>query len=353
MSNNCSKERMSQLNFLITLAVAAAMGYLLYRLHVPGGMVVGAIVGVVIFNLAFNIAVMPSTAKIIAQIVSGAFIGSGISKEEIKQFKRLFIPLAILIVGMLILNLISGVLIYLTSDLDLITAMFCAVPGGMSDTPLIAAEMGADGAKVALMQFIRLCAGIGLFPIFLKAFVKKQNANFKPLDKPQKTPYTHWGFFVAAVVAASGGALGKILGVPAGALLFSLIATMTVKQFVPSSMLPGWLKRVAQVLAGAYIGVGISPKDIPEMKNLLVPALLMLLGYFVACVILGRLLSRYSGLTVAEGMLAATPAGASDMALISADIGISSPEVIILQIGRMLSAIMIFPNIIHFCVNLF
>ena len=43
--------------------------------------------------------------------------------------------------GMLCLNLIMGFVIHKVTDLDWITSFMCAVPGGMSDTPIIAAEM--------------------------------------------------------------------------------------------------------------------------------------------------------------------------------------------------------------------
>lgn len=313
---------------------------------------VGAVVGIVIFNLTFGRAFMPSEAKVAAQIVSGAFIGVGVSREEIKQFRRLFKPLAILVGCMMILNLTLGGIIYLVSDMDLLTAMFCAVPGGMSNIPIVAAEMGADSTRVAVMQFIRMCAGIGLFPSAIKYFVQNKEKVYKPAADVPKTPYSHYGFLVAAAAAAAGGLLGEISNIPAGALLFSLIATIIVKQIVPACMLPGWIKRLAQMLAGAYIGTGISPKDIPQMKGLLLPAAIMLAAYFVACIVIANILNRYTMLTTSEGMLAATPAGASDMALISADIGISSPDVIILQIGRMLSAVLIFPNVIRFLINL-
>ncbi|WMJ84926.1 AbrB family transcriptional regulator [Oscillospiraceae bacterium LTW-04] len=341
------------MNFLLTLFIAALAGTVFYKMRIPGGILVGAVVGIVLFNFIFGKAFMPSEAKVAAQIVSGAFIGVGVSREEIKQFRRLFKPLTILIGCMLVLNLTLGTIIYLISDMDLMTAMFCAVPGGMSNTPIIAAEMGADSTRVAVMQFIRMCAGIGIFPSVIKYFAKNHEKTSKPTTKEQRTIYSHYGFLVAAVAAAAGGLIGEFSNIPAGALLFSIIATIAAKQIFPACMLPGWIKRLAQMLAGAYIGTGISPKDIPQMKELLLPAVVMLAAYMLACIIIANILSRHTMLTTSEGMLAATPAGASDMALISADIGISSPDVIILQIGRMLSAVLIFPNVIHFIVGLF
>ncbi len=345
---------MRALNFLLTLFVASFAGWLFYKLHVPGGVLVGAVVGIVIFNLSFGVAFMPSEAKVAAQIVSGAFIGVGVSREDISQFRRLFKPLSILIGSMLILNLALGGIICLTSDMNLLTSMFCAVPGGMSNIPIIAAEMGADSTKVAVMQFIRMCAGIGVFPSVIKHFAKKNSDEAaQPATNERKISYSHYGFLAAAAAAAAGGLLGEISKIPAGALLFSLIATIVAKQVYPACMLPGWIKRLAQMLAGAYIGTGISPTDLPQMKGLILPATIMLVAYMFACIIIARLLSRHTALTTAEGMLAATPAGASDMALISADIGISSPDVIILQIGRMLSAVLIFPNVIRLLISLF
>ena len=42
--------------------------------------------------------------------------------------------------------------------------LFCAAPGGMSDTPLIAMDMGADSSVVAVMQFVRMLFGMACLP---------------------------------------------------------------------------------------------------------------------------------------------------------------------------------------------
>ena len=50
--------------------------------------------------------------------------------------------------SLLLVNLVLGFLIWLCSPLDMLTAMLCAVPGGMSDTPIIAADLGADFSQL-------------------------------------------------------------------------------------------------------------------------------------------------------------------------------------------------------------
>ena len=46
-----------------------------------------------------------------------------------------------------------------------------------------------------------------------------------------------------------------------------------------------------------------------------------------------------------EAFLAATPAGASDMALISADLGVYNVKLVLLQVMRLIAVILLFPSI--------
>ena len=83
-----------------------------------------------------------------------------------------------------------------------------------------------------------------------------------------------------------------------------------------------------------------------------IPAvILLLLGYMVTCLIVGGIMAKVCGMSRRESMLAATPAGASDMALISADLGVQSPDLIVLQVVRMLVVISVFPQIINLLVH--
>lgn len=336
------------MQFLLTMCVGALVGLVFKKCKVPGGLMIGAIVGVASLNIASGFAHMPYEGKLAAQMISGAFIGVGISREELKSFRKLLKPLCILVVCMLILNITMGFVLYGSSDMDLLTCFFAAVPGGMSDTPIIAAEMGADGASVALLQFVRLCAGVGVFPMFIQYCGRREGDVEKEGSMSRRsTAYSHVGFAISITMALLGGVLGKLSGVPSGTLLFALVFTIVAKQVYDGCMLPLWVRRCAQVLAGAYIGSSVSHDDVLRFGSLVVPGLVLVGGYFVTCIVVGRLLKKMCGMNLKEGMLCATPAGASDMALISADIGVTSPDVVVLQIARMLFAIGLFPQVIY------
>ena len=113
-----------------------------------------------------------------------------------------------------------------------------------------------------------------------------------------------------------------------------------------------WAKKLAQVLSGTYIGCSIGYDDVLELRFLIMPAVLLVVGYFIACFIVGKVLSRYFRMSLKEAMLAATPAGASDMALISSDLGVQSTDLMVLQIIRLVIVVSLFPQIINLIVKL-
>ena len=371
-------------NIFLTFAIAAVTGMVLLKLKVPGGMMVGAIIGAAALNISTGRAYMPSTAKLLAQSLAGAFIGCSMSREDIRNMKMLGRPAVILLSSMLCLNLILGTVLYKFSSMDLLTSLMCAIPGGMSDVPIIAADLGADAAKVALMQFVRMVAGIGVFPSIILAVTgneptgadssgadtdrendqdKENNSDQvsaqgpatsdNSASKPSKTRRPGYEFPLTLMVAIVCGSFGKKLGIPAGALVFSMIAVMGMRICLNIGFLPRWAKRIAQILSGAYIGCGMAASDLATLKYMIIPALLILIAYSVNCFIIGHLLHRYCGFPLRTGMLIGTPAGASDMALISADLGVESKELVELQIIRMVVVVSVFPQIACLIVKIF
>ena len=74
-------------NFIITLIIGALVGYIFFKLKVPGGMMVGAIIGVSLFNVFTGIAYVPTGAKVVAQTIAGAYIGAGLEKGDVIRLK--------------------------------------------------------------------------------------------------------------------------------------------------------------------------------------------------------------------------------------------------------------------------
>jgi len=152
---------MNLLYLFLTLVIGTVFGLSASKMKIPGGLMVGAIVGVALLSIFFGTTYMPKHTKLFVQIIAGAFIGCIMEKSDIRRIPKIGQPTIIMLLGFLVLNLSAGFLIYWVSPLDLVTSLMSVVPGGISDTPIIAASMGADAPKVAVMQIVRQVLGNG------------------------------------------------------------------------------------------------------------------------------------------------------------------------------------------------
>ena len=343
-------------NILLTLLASLAVGMLFLKLKVPGGILVGGIIGTTLLSMTTGMAEMPFTARLIAQIIAGAFIGSSVDREDLKKMKTIYKPFLIVILSLVAVNLTAGTLVYKFGPLDLLTSFMCCVPGGMSDTPLIASELGAQMPPVVIMQFVRMVVGIGVFPSLImfvtkdegETVVEKNETEVTKKKQVSPVPLTVGSLLLAGVF----GVIGRTLGVPSGALLFAIITILVMKLAGVPIVYPKWIKRAAQVLSGAYIGCSVGLDTLYMLPQLIVPAIIIVGIYMINALIAGNIIHKVCGISKRESMLMVTPAGATDMALISADIGVNSPNLIVLQIVRMLTVISIFPNMDLLIVNL-
>ena len=142
------------MNIIITFAAAGFVGFLFYKLRIPGAMMIGAVCGTVLLSLTLRCAAMPSAAKFSAQVTAGAFIGCSVEKSDLLQLRNAYHPALVVLGSFLLLNFSVGLLLRRITDIDLLTALLCAVPGGMSDLTLTAADMGADVSHVVVLQFV-------------------------------------------------------------------------------------------------------------------------------------------------------------------------------------------------------
>lgn len=346
---------------LLTVAAALLGGLLLLRLKVPGGMLVGAIVAVVGLNLITGQAYILPQSRVVAQVLTGAYIGCMVTREDLRLLPKMVRPFGVVMAAFFLLNLAMGFLIWSMTDLDLLTSLFCAAPGGMTDTPLVALDMGAQAPIVAVMQFVRMIFGMACLPSLVlmadRALEGKEGAPAQV--EPQSCPPGGKGghvslraFLPTFAVALAAGLVGRMSHIPAGTLSFALVAVVTMKLLYRTPPMPMWLRRVAQVVSGCCIGVGFGWEELAQLRQLILPAVIMMAGYLVVCIGVGWLIHRWLGTELKEAMLYLSPAGATEMALIAADLGVESTNLVVLQICRLLTVVVVFPQIFALIVGL-
>lgn len=338
---------------LLTLSLIAGTigGVIFFKIKVPGGMIVGSMLAVAILNIGFDKAYLPPMLRTLTTILAGGYVACTVSKEDIRRFPQLIKPYLLVVLSYLFLNILCGVIVYLiTPQITLLTAMMCCVPGGMTDIPMIAADMGADVTKVAALQFVRMALGLSVFPALISAFVHKTNQGGAPVKKRARAKGTMRQMAVTLLIAVFFGMIGKKTGIPAGAILFAILSVLAFKLLGGQAYIPLLLRRVAQILTGVYIGTCFTRQNVVELTMMWPAAIILMVGFCLNCLIMGVVTSRLTSLTRAEAMLVSTPAGASDMALVSADMGITNPEVAVLHVLRMVTVVTIFPHLISLAV---
>lgn len=120
-------------------------------------------------SLLFNSAIgrtvdYPMNLRVVMQVLSGLVIGRRFTRSDVRALKTMFVPAIILVVSMLTINWIFGYIIASFSELDLVTALFVAAPGGVSNLALIAIDFGATMEHVALLQLFRFVFVVLAFP---------------------------------------------------------------------------------------------------------------------------------------------------------------------------------------------
>ncbi|MBO1265823.1 AbrB family transcriptional regulator [Proteiniclasticum sp. SCR006] len=293
--------------------------------------------------------------RIIAQTIAGAYIGMTVKKENLPRMKHLIRPTITLLVGLIVTNFLVGILIYLVSPLDILTSFLAGIPGGVSDTPLIAADLGADAAKVTVLQFVRLISGISMVPLLVKYDSKETGGTGEKPKLVIKKPSSikNRKLWVSLILAFIAGTAGRMMGVPAGTLIFAMLCIVILKMASYEVTFPIWFKRMAQLFSGAYIGSRFGYQDFVELKYLAIPALILVVLNMFSCFLMGNILAKKYKLPLSQAILSSSPAGASDMALIASDLGVSGSDVAMIQILRLIGAISIFPQVFYMITKVF
>lgn len=353
---------MELIRIFATLAIAVA-GFLIgRRVGIPVPAMIGSMLAVALVSAFTGFALMPTPIKMISQGISGAFIGMSITRRDVRNLPHMIKPLGLLLMMLTANTIVLGIIFHMFFGWDLMTGLLSCVAGGVADISLIAMDMDADASTVAIMQTVRLASVLAIFPSWI-AFMTKDmgEVEHEPLDmtiEPSNTvldriictPRRKLVFTLA--VSVLGGVTGYLSGVPAGALLFSLVAIGALNIFTDACSMPMTIKRTAQVLAGSLVGPTVTPETIAHLGSIVGPLVIMMIMYMLVNFVFSFIVSKTGMLDMRSALFASSPGGASDMALIAADLGADLTKIASLQIPRAIYAAGIMPQVALLVVHL-
>ena len=343
---------------VVTLAVAALGGFVFHKLKFPAGAMVGALIGVGALNIITGCAFMPSTVKILTKTVAGLFVGMSMTMEMVRNMKRLFKPVIVLVSVIFTLCISAGLLLYRVGTLDAVTSLFCVAPGGMTDMTLMTMDMGGDAAVVAVLQVLRLLSVYSI-SMPLARFLGKRMGGAGTSEEKTSVALTQrtekekqQGIVLAAVVACAGGAVGlglsEIFDFSVLILICAMAASAAVNIKTGKLYMPKTVRRVTQILSGALIGTSVTYDSLAKLKTVLLPAVLICFGFVVINLVLALLLRKFCKLDMATAVLSSAAGGATEAALVATDLDADPSVVSVLQISRMVFTTAFYPLLVQF-----
>lgn len=355
--------------FIITMVCAFIPGLIVHRTKLPLGGTIGAMIGVAILNLLTGNATYLDPLRNIIMIMAGAMIGSCIGREELKQVKKLFLAIVMVIVVMVAFNLVLGGTIYAFSNLDAATSLFAVQPGGGTELAIVSEEMGANPTYVGILQIVRGMLFVLIAPLVFSVLIKsleKKGTKIKTrarydsyvrggatelkAEVPDNIPVSfHYhksdvlrlgGLFTAAAI---GGLLFSKLGVAAGILIGGVLFAAVYSVIFGKAVYPKKVIPVQQVLAGAYLGLSVNKEAVASMGELIVPIVIMTIGMIIFALISGFIMFKITKMDLITSLLAASPCGVAELALVSEELGADTSIVGIVQTMRFVIVVSTFP----------
>lgn len=143
--------------------------------------------------------------------------------------------------------------------------------------------------------------------------------------------------------ACAGYVIFKKIGVPAPAMIGSMIMVGLTNMLFGYAELPADLKIFAQAISGAFIGMQITKKDLLNFRFLVKPFLLLIAVLTVNTFITGLLIHRIAGIDYTTALLGSVAGGVSDISLISIEMNADTPIVALMQTIRLVGVLLLFP----------
>ena len=97
------------------------------------------------------------------------------------------------------------------------------------------------------------------------------------------------------------------------------------------------------MLIGAVIGAGMTKDDVFGLKNIIIPALMVVVFLSTIGVFLGFLLNKIWKIDINTALIATAPGGITGMSLIASDLGADVSIVTSFHFVRVIAIIIIYP----------
>lgn len=332
-------------NVLLALAIGLFSGFVANNLGMPLPWMLGPMLGCGILALAGAPVEGPTFLRSIVIPVIGVMLGAGFHPGILDHAASWVVTLAVLPAFLGVATIVSYSFYRVVGGYSPVNAFFCAAPGGINEMMILGGQAGGDEARIALAHALRIFVTISaiafVFSVFLHIRAARGADTWIGLGDLS---------LLDAVLLIACGLVGlfagRKLGLPApplfGPMILSAVAHLTgiVTAAPPTLLVIG-----AQVTMGTIIGCRFAGVSLRQMGRD------MALGVGATCVLLcvtalfAALLGPLSGTPLAQGVLAYSPGGLTEMSLLSLAMGQDVAYVSTMHVARIVMILFAMPII--------
>ena len=297
------------------LVVGAIGGFLAHWAHVPLAFMLGSLFACMAASIAGAPVEVPMRFRAGFMVLIGLFLGesfeAGTAGRLLEWPGSIALALAYVPVAAATCYLFYARL----AKLDRLTALFSAIPGGLSAVVLFSGALGGDERGVALSQSLRIAIVVVTAPAIAFGLLGYEEPSLAANPRAVVT------LTEAAWLALAAGAFYWImtrLGAPLAFMIGPLIASAALRLAgVVEGVLPYWLVELALVVMGASIGCRFRGASFRMVVNLAGWTLGGTLVLMSVAALFATLASALTGAELTAAMLAFAPGGVAEMCLIA------------------------------------
>lgn len=313
-------------------AASIALALLLESIGLPAAWLLApmalAIAGAVYAGLELRV---PGWASAAAQALIGCLTAHAITPEIFATLLRDWPLFLATTTATIVVSALLGYLLARWRVVPGTVAIWGSTPGGATAMVIMAQAWGADARLVAVMVYLRVVMVAGLASCVALLFAR----HAAPLTHASPLAVDPAALALTLAVAGSGMAVGRLLKLPAGALLSAMVIGAALNLGGIASVSPPRLLLLPAYLAiGWRIGLGftretleVSARALPRLA--LAAAMLLAFGGAMAA-----LLVAFAGIDPLTAYLATSPGGLDAVAVIASTSAADVPFVMALQVVR-------------------
>ncbi|HBT02917.1 MAG TPA: ammonia monooxygenase [Citreicella sp.] len=304
---------------LATIAMGASGGAVFFALNLPLPWVLGSLAASALITQATRFRPkLPPSWRSFAMVAIGTMLGTGFTQDVVARSGSWVLSL----IAMSLLSLGFFLLAYGVfrrwGNMSRQTALFAAIPGGLSVVTMLAEEAGAETNRVVLCHTARLVVLLVSAPLVIQGLsgIDLADANSTMFHGAEQLDPLRHGLLALAALASWFAA--KHLRFPSGMLMLPLLASALLHATgLVTVHVPPLLSVLAQVVIGSGVGARFAqytPRQIARDGGL---AALVGAALAVGSLAGAMLLVPLTGEEVAPLFLAYLPGGAPELGVVA------------------------------------